>query len=91
MRSVKGSKEGYMDQVKATVAAFRAFVLSLWVMPALALAQQATQPGSAPSGAGNTVARDGGGSGFLWIIALAVIAAIIWWALSSRRRAHGTR
>ena len=76
-----------MTESKAVLAQLYAAALSLWVMPALALAQASTQPGSAPAPVGNeNVARDGSGSGLLWIIAALAVLAIIWWAMSSRRR-----
>ncbi len=78
-----------MTRMKAVLAPLQAAALSLWVMPALALAQAspqpATPPGPRPIGPEN-MARDGGGSGLLWIIAALVVLAIIWWAMSSRRR-----
>jgi hypothetical protein len=72
-----------VNAFKARIAALYGAVLTLWVMPALALAQQGGQPGGSPTGGG---AGTTGGSGWLWIIAALVILAIIWWAVSSRRR-----
>ena len=75
-----------MTRMKAVLASLQAAALSLWVMPALALAQASPQPaGPRPIGPEN-MARDSGGSGLLWIIAALVVLAIIWWAMSSRRR-----
>ncbi|HET9599122.1 MAG TPA: hypothetical protein VFP65_26350 [Anaeromyxobacteraceae bacterium] len=74
-----------MERIRSAYRALQALAISLWLTPALALAQQGTQPGSAPSGA-DTAAK-GGGSSFLWIIALLVVLALAWWAIGSRRRA----
>ena len=76
-----------MERIRSAYLALRALAISLWLTPALALAQQATQPGSAPSGADTTAKT--GGSSFLWIIALLVVLALAWWAISSRRGTGG--
>jgi hypothetical protein len=79
-----------MATTKAFLAALYSTAVALWVAPALALAQAGGQPGSAPAPAPMT--REPGqasGSGWLWIVAALVVLAIIWWAMSSRRR-HGT-
>ena len=76
-----------MTRMKAVLAPLQAAALSLWVMPALALAQANPQPPPGPRPIGpENMARDGGGSGLLWLIAALAVLAIIWWALSSRRR-----
>ncbi|HEX9288575.1 MAG TPA: hypothetical protein VF904_03540 [Anaeromyxobacteraceae bacterium] len=84
-----------MNRSKALLASLYSAALSLWVLPALALAQ-ATQPGSAPAPSnppsGAPAGSAGGassGAGWLWIIAAIIVLAIVWWAMSSRRR-HGT-
>ncbi|WP_176068258.1 hypothetical protein [Anaeromyxobacter diazotrophicus] len=74
--------------MKAFAAALQATALALWAAPALALAQAGAQPGSAPAPINDPTSRQAGGSGWLWIIAALVVLAIIWWAMSSRRR-HG--
>jgi uncharacterized membrane protein YgcG len=98
MPTVLATEVGTMERTKAMWTALYSWALSLWVLPALALAQssQGSQPGSGASPAGGTPssgaggsAGTGGGSGWLWIIAAIVVLAIIWWAMSSRRR-HGT-
>jgi hypothetical protein len=84
-----------MERMKAFVAALYSAALSVWVMPALALAQG--QPGRAPSPSGTAppgggsaepggAVGDPGGAGWLWIVAALVVLAIIWWAMSTRRR-----
>ncbi len=77
-----------MTSMRALVTALHTAALALWAAPALALAQGTAQPGSAPApmDAGRST---GGGSGWLWIIAALIVLAIVWWAMSSRRR-HGT-
>jgi hypothetical protein len=82
-----------MDRVKAFLASLYSAALSLWMMPALALAQgQNTGGAPSPSGAaptGGGAGTEAGGAGWLWIVAALVVLAIIWWAMSSRRRHHG--
>jgi hypothetical protein len=76
-----------MASTKAILAALYSTALAIWVAPALALAQAGGQPGSAPA----PMTREPGqasGSGWLWIVAALVVLAIIWWAMSSRRK-HG--
>jgi len=75
-----------MEEIRSAYLALRALALSLWVMPALALAQQATQPGAA---SGADAPAKGGGTSFLWIIALLVVLALAWWAIGSRRGTGG--
>jgi bacteriorhodopsin len=76
-----------VTRMKAVLAPLQAAALSLWVMPALVLAQANPQPAPGPRPIGpENMARDSGGSGLLWIIAALVVLAIIWWAMSSRRR-----
>jgi hypothetical protein len=76
-----------MDRIKALSSALYTAAVWLWVFPALALAQAApSQPVQAPANSGE--AR---GGNWLWIIAALVVLAIIWWAMSSRRRGTVTR
>ncbi len=88
-----------MERTKALFASLYLAALSFAAFPALALAQGATG-GSAPSTGGGAAPAGGssipagdaggqGGAGWLWIVAALVVLAIIWWAMSSRRR-HGT-
>ena len=74
-----------MNRLSALFAPPWSAALSLWALPALALAQaQGSSPGpspvdSPPGGADR-------GAGWLWIVAALVVLAIIFWAMSSRRR-----
>ncbi len=80
-----------MNRMKALSAALYSTALSLWALPALALAQ-ASQPGSAPAPMDRPAAGNGPAStNWLWIIAAIVVLAIVWWAVSSRRRGTTTR
>ncbi len=82
-----------MNRKNALVAALYSTALSLWALPALVLAQAQSQPGSAPGSApADQPAPTGPASAnWLWIIAAIVVLAIIWWALSSRRRGTAAR
>jgi hypothetical protein len=75
-----------MNRTKALLAALYSAALSLWVLPALALAQATTPPAPSPPQSTPGAGTSGGGAGWLWIIAAIVVLAIIWWAMSSRRR-----
>jgi hypothetical protein len=86
-----------MDRMKAFFATLYPAALTVWVMPALALAQ-GQSPGRTPSppsspGGGSAepggAVGDPGGAGWLWIVAALVVLAIIWWAMSTRRRHQG--
>ncbi len=89
-----------MERVKAFLASLYWMAISVTAFPALALAQ-GTATGSSPSTggaaapAGSTGVPSGstggttGGTGWLWIVAALIVLAIIWWAMSTRRR-HGT-
>ncbi len=88
-----------MDRVQAFFAALYAAALAVWAIPALALAQGAST-GRAPStggaaapGSTPTADTGGGGSGtsWLWIVIALIVLAIIWWAMSSRRRGTAAR
>jgi hypothetical protein len=86
--------EAFFATLTSILGRLRAAALAVWVMPALALAQgqntgRAPSPsGAAPSGGG--AGEPAGGAGWLWIVAALVVLAIIWWAMSSRRRHQGT-
>jgi hypothetical protein len=73
-----------VNRLNALSAALYSAALSVWALPALALAQ-ATQPGPAPV---DQPAPGGGpaSANWLWIVAAIVVLATIWWALASRRR-----
>ena len=79
-----------MNRMKALSAAVYSAALSLWALPALALAQ-ASQP--SPATPVDRPASPGGpaSTNWLWIIAAIVVLAIVWWAVSSRRRGTATR
>ena len=85
-----------MTRTKELWAALYAAALTLWTLPALALAQ-ATQPRSQPAPGGGTgpsptaPGDTGGGAGWLWIIAAIVVLAIVWWAMTARRRGQMAR
>ena len=80
-----------MNRMNALSAAIYSAALSLWALPVLALAQ-ASQPGSAPAPAERPAGAAGPAStNWLWIIAAIVVLAIVWWAVSSRRRGTSTR
>ena len=80
-----------MKRMNALSAALSSAALSLWTLPALALAQ-ASQPGSAPAPMDRPASAGGPAStNWLWIIAAIVVLAIVWWAVSSRRGTGATR
>ena len=81
-----------MKRMKALSAALYSAALSLWALPALALAQ-ASQPGSAAAPIDRPASTGGGpaSTNWLWIIAAIVVLAIVWWAVTSRRRGITTR
>jgi len=77
-----------VKRMNALSAALCSAALSLWTLPALAVAQ-GTQPSPAPL---DRPAPSGPAStNWLWIIAALVVLAIVWWAVSSRRRGTSTR
>jgi hypothetical protein len=93
MANVCAEKEVHpMNRMKALSAALYSAALSLWALPALALAQ-ASQPGSSPAPMDRPAGATNGpaSTNWLWIIAAIVVLAIVWWAVSSRRRGTTTR
>ena len=85
-----------MQRMRAFLALLYWMALSVLATPVLAYAPGANT-GSAPSTGGGAApsggaAHDAGsGAGWLWIVAALVVLAIIWWAMSSRRRGTVTR
>ncbi len=78
-----------MKRMNALSAALCSAALSLWAVPALALAQGA--PAGAPMDRPTTT-NGPASTNWLWIIAAIVVLAIVWWAVpSSRRRGTTTR
>jgi ribose/xylose/arabinose/galactoside ABC-type transport system permease subunit len=75
-----------MATTKSFLATLYSAAIALWVAPALALAQAGGQPSPSPAPMRNEPAGQTSGSGWLWIVAALVVLAIIWWAMSSRRR-----
>ena len=80
-----------MTRTKELWAALYAAALTMWTFPALALAQATQQRSPPPAGGGTAPAPTpgtdtGGGAGWLWIIAAIVVLAIVWWAMTARRR-----
>lgn len=76
-----------MATMKSFLATLYSAALALWVAPALALAQAGGQPSPSPATPmRNEPGGQASGSGWLWIVAALVVLAIIWWAMSSRRR-----
>jgi hypothetical protein len=74
-----------VTRMNALSAALYSAALSLWALPALALAQ-GTQPGSSPAPMDRPAPSGPASTNWLWIIAAIVVLAIVWWAVSSRRR-----
>ncbi len=76
-----------MNRMNALSAAIYSAALSLWTLPAVALAQATRSPAPvdnpAPSGPQ--------GTNWLWILAAIVVLAIVWWAVTSRRRGTTSR
>ena len=79
-----------MTRMNALSAALYSAALSLWTLPALALAQ-AGQPGSSPAPMDRPAPTGPATTNWLWIIAAIVVLAIVWWAVTSRRRGTSTR
>ncbi len=84
-----------MERTKALLTMVRSAALSLWALPAIALARgQGSQPGStvaapispAAGGLGTHISAE-----WLWAIVALVALAIVWSTISTRRRATVTR
>lgn len=76
-----------MNRMNALSAAIYSAALSLSTLPAVALAQATRSPAPVDSPAPNGPQ----GTNWLWILAAILVLAIVWWAVSSRRRGTTSR
>jgi bacteriorhodopsin len=79
-----------VNRTIALAARLHSAALSLWALPALAFAQAQPPAESASPGPGEMATRSGS-SGWAWVIAALVVLAIVWWALTTRRRGQVKR
>jgi hypothetical protein len=88
-----------MDRIQQMWAALVSAAFTVLAIPALVLAQSSTGPGGGggapagtPAGGGGGLGATGpaggagGGSGWLWLLIALAVVAVIWYALSARRR-----